>query len=165
MKIFYKTHTPAYRQLLHIVLFFLLIIQCTVVSAQKPASNQVAGVVYDQAGATIIGASVVIEGTTRGTITDITGKFNLETGSAKVKLTFSYLGFISQTVEVTPGSTFDITLVEESTQLEGFVVVGYGTQRKKDLTGAVAVVDVKEMKKMQPPTIGRLCRDRFLGFR
>ncbi len=163
MKIFYKTHTPTSSQLQHIVLFLLLILQCTVASAQKPASDHVAGVVYDQAGATIIGVSVVIEGTTRGTITDISGNFNLQIGSAKVKLTFSYIGFISQTVEVTPGSTLKITLVEESKQLEGVVVVGYGTQRKKDLTGAVAVVDIKEMKKMQPPTIGQALQGQVSG--
>ncbi len=163
MKIFYNTHTPTYRQLPHIVLFFLLIIQCSVASAQKPASDHVAGVVYDQAGATIIGVNVVIEGTTRGTITDVEGNFNLEIGSAKAKLAFSYIGFISQTVEVTPGSTLKITLVEESKQLEGIVVVGYGTQRKKDLTGAVAVVDVKEMKKMQPPTIGQALQGQVSG--
>ena len=163
MKIFYNTHTPTYRQLQHIVLFLILILQCNVASAQKPASDHVAGVVYDQAGATIIGVSVVIEGTTRGTITDISGNFNLQIGSAKVKLTFSYIGFISQTVEVTPGSTLKITLVEESKQLEGVVVVGYGTQRKKDLTGAVAVVDIKEMKKMQPPTIGQALQGQVSG--
>ena len=163
MKIFYNTHTLTCRRLQHIVLLFLLLIQCTLTSAQKPASDHVAGVVYDQAGATIIGVSVLIEGTTRGTITDIEGKFNLETGSAKAKLIFSYIGFISQTIEVTPGSTLKITLVEESKQLEGFVVVGYGTQRKKDLTGAVAVVDVKEMKKMQPPTIGQALQGQVSG--
>ncbi|MDO9255273.1 MAG: TonB-dependent receptor [Bacteroidales bacterium] len=163
MKIFYNTHTPIYRHLPVIVFFFLLLIQCNVVSAQKPASDHVEGVVYDQAGATIIGVSVLIEGTTRGTITDVEGKFNLEIGSAKAKLTFSFIGFISQTLEVTPGSTLKITLVEESKQLEGFVVVGYGTQRKKDLTGAVAVVDVKEMKKMQPPTIGQALQGQVSG--
>jgi TonB-linked SusC/RagA family outer membrane protein len=163
MKIFYNKHTSIYQRLPVIVLFFLLIIQCNVVSAQKPASDHVAGVVYDQAGATIIGVSVLIEGTTRGTITDVEGKFNLEIGSAKAKLTFSFIGFISQTLEVTPGSTLKITLVEESKQLEGFVVVGYGTQRKKDLTGAVAVVDVKEMKKLQPPTIGQALQGQVSG--
>jgi TonB-linked SusC/RagA family outer membrane protein len=163
MKIFYNTHTPIYRQLPVIVLFFLFLIQCNVVSAQNPASDHVAGVVYDQAGATIIGVSVLIEGTTRGTITDVEGKFNLEIGSAKAKLTFSYIGFISQTLEVTRGSTLKIILVEESKQLEGFVVVGYGTQRKKDLTGAVAVVDVKEMKKLQPPTIGQALQGQVSG--
>jgi len=163
MKIFYNTQTPIYQHLPVIVLFFLFLIQCNVVSAQKPASDHVAGVVYDQAGATIIGVSVLIEGTTRGTITDVEGKFNLEIGSAKAKLTFSFIGFISQTLEVTPGSTIKITLVEESKQLEGFVVVGYGTQRKKDLTGAVAVVDVKEMKKLQPPTIGQALQGQVSG--
>jgi len=163
MKIFYNTHTPIYQHLPVIVLFFILLVQCNVVSAQKPASDHVAGVVYDQAGATIIGVSVLIEGTTRGTITDIEGKFNLEIGSAKAKLTFSFIGFISQTLEVTPGSTLKITLIEESKQLEGFVVVGYGTQRKKDLTGAVAVVDVKEMKKLQPPTIGQALQGQVSG--
>ena len=143
------------------ILIMLLLLITSKVYSQS--AGVVTGTVYDNQGQTIVGASIVIDGTTKGTVTDMDGKFKLEIGSGKVQLTISYIGFVKQTVEATPGYNLTIVLVQNAQQLEGYVVVGYGTQRKKDLTGAVAVVDVKEMKKMQPPTIGQALQGQVSG--
>ena len=143
------------------ILIMLLLLITSKVYSQS--AGVVTGTVYDNQGQTIVGASIVIDGTTKGTVTDMDGKFKLEIGSGKVQLTISYVGFVKQTVEATPGYNLTIVLVQNAQQLEGYVVVGYGTQRKKDLTGAVAVVDVKEMKKMQPPTIGQALQGQVSG--
>lgn len=144
----------------HILIMLLLLITSKVYSQ---SAGVVTGTIYDNQGQTIVGASIVIDGTTKGTVTDMDGKFKLEIGSVKVQLTISYIGFVKQTVKAIPGYNLTIVLVQNAQQLEGYVVVGYGTQRKKDLTGAVAVVDVKEMKKMQPPTIGQALQGQVSG--
>ena len=113
------------------------------VRAQQVAS----GVVIDGAGGEpIIGASVLEEGTTNGTITDFDGNFQL-TVAPGAKLTFSYVGYKSQTVPATAG--MKIVLTEDSEVLEEVVVTGYTTQRKADLTGAVSAISAKDLEKQQ----------------
>ena len=113
------------------------------VRAQQVAS----GVVIDGAGGEpIIGASVLEEGTTNGTITDFDGNFQL-TVAPGAKLTFSYVGYKSQTLPATAG--MKIVLTEDSEILEEVVVTGYTTQRKADLTGAVSAISAKDLEKQQ----------------
>lgn len=100
------------------------------------------GVVVDQAEEPIIGASVRVVGTTIGTITDLDGKFTLEVPNGK-QVEISYIGYISQTI-----SDFKLTKVilkEDAQQLDEVVVVGYGTQKKAHLTGAIATVPIDEI--------------------
>lgn len=97
----------------------------------------VQGVVKDASGESIIGASVYETGTTNGTITDFDGKFSL-TVSPQGKLTISYIGYQTQTIEVASQTQFDIILKEDTKLLDEVVVVGYGTQRKEAVTGSVA---------------------------
>lgn len=100
------------------------------------------GVVVDQAEEPIIGASVRVVGTTIGTITDLNGKFTLEVPNGK-QVEISYIGYISQTI-----SDFKLTKVvlkEDAQQLDEVVVVGYGTQKKAHLTGAIATVPIDEI--------------------
>ena len=113
------------------------------VRAQQVAS----GVVIDGAGGEpIIGASVLEEGTTNGTITDFDGNFQL-TVAPGAKLTFSYVGYKSQTLPATAG--MKIVLTEDSEILEEVVVTGYTAQRKADLTGAVSAISAKDLEKQQ----------------
>lgn len=93
-------------------------------------------------GDPIIGASVAVEGTSTGTMTDIDGKFSLNV-SKGAKLTISYIGYIEQTVVIGDQKTLHVQLKEDSKQLEEVVVVGFGTQKKVNLTGSVGVIDNK----------------------
>lgn len=107
-------------------------------------TNTVTGQVVDETGETVIGASVVVEGTTNGTITDFDGKFTLNVPKGK-KIVVSFVGYASQTIAVQPGKTIKVILKEDSKMLDEVVVVGYGTQRVKDLTGAATNVKMDEI--------------------
>lgn len=105
---------------------------------------QVSGTVSDIKGEPMIGVSVLIKGTDNGTVTDFDGKYeiNVSTGT----LVFSFVGYTAQEIAIDGKSVIDVILSEESTLLESVVVIGYGTQKKKDLTSAVVVVDEKAIK-------------------
>ena len=98
------------------------------------------GTVKDNASEPIIGASVIISGSTRGTVTDLDGNFSIDASQGD-ELTVSYVGFKTQKVKVSGGSVA-VTLMEENASLEEVVVVG-AVMRKSDLTGSVAMVDSK----------------------
>lgn len=103
------------------------------------------GIVKDAMGETIIGASVVVKGTTNGTITGIDGDFILNGVSKGSTLVISYVGYVTQEVRF-DGQLINITLKEDSQALEEVVVVGYGVQKKANLTGAVATVNAKALE-------------------
>ncbi len=107
--------------------------------------QQVSGVVVDANGEPIIGANVVEKGTTNGTITDIDGKFFLSGVSGKT-LVVSYIGYISQEVTVREGAPVNVKLMEDTQKLEEVVVVGYGIQKKANLTGSVASVSTEDIQ-------------------
>lgn len=160
MKMFFKKQS-SFLQLSLVLLFSMLILQNNFLSAQSV--SRVNGTVLDQKGTPLIGVNVKVVGTSKGSITDIDGKFTIELGSTKANLTFTYLGYVSQTVTASSGSLLKIAMIEDTQLLDEVVVVGYGTQRKKDLTGAVGVVDTKEMKKMQSPNIGQALQGQVSG--
>ena len=97
-------------------------------------------------GEPLIGVNVAVKGTTIGIITDIDGNYTLEVPS-KSTIVFSYIGYQAQEVPVGNQSTINVTLKEDAQKLEEVVVVGYGTQKKVNLTGAVTAVSGKEMTK------------------
>lgn len=101
--------------------------------------KKVTGRITDATGEPIIGANVVEKGTTNGTVTDIEGNFSLEISDASVLL-ISYIGYSGQEIPVGSKSSFTIKLSEDSESLEEVVVVGYGTQKKVNLTGAVETI-------------------------
>lgn len=109
------------------------------VVATSKATATVSGVVKDEAGNPIIGASVVEKGTTRGVSTDLDGKFSFKAAPGAT-LQISYLGYGSKTVKAS--SNMEVVLMEDNALLEELVVVGYGQQKKVNLTGAVATVDM-----------------------
>ena len=107
---------------------------------------QVKGTVLDASGMSVIGASVLEKGTTNGVITDLDGNFEL-TVSPKGTLVISYVGFQTQEIQVNNQRNFKITLSEDTEVLDEVVVVGYGTMKKSDMTGAISSVDVDELAK------------------
>ena len=114
-------------------------------------SNTVTGVVVDANGEPIIGANVVVKGTTNGTITDIDGRFSLEAPGNAV-LSISYIGFNSKDVAVNGQTSLQVKLLEDTQKLDEVVVVGYGTQKKVNLTGSVSSVKFDEEMANRPIT-------------
>lgn len=111
-------------------------------------SKTVTGVVVDAAGVPVIGANVIVKGTTVGTITDFDGNYSLEVPENAV-LQISYIGYLTEEVTVGNKSSINVTLKEDSQALDELVVVGYGTMRKSDVTGSIATAKGEELVKQQ----------------
>ncbi len=107
--------------------------------------NEITGVVKDASGEPIIGASVVEKGTTNGTITDFDGKFTLSVSSGAV-LQISYIGYQTQELNAVAGKSLSVILKEDSEMLDEVVVVGFGTQKKVNLTGSVGIANAEELE-------------------
>lgn len=122
----------------------------------------VTGKVYDAAGEPIIGASVVIQGTTQGTITDIDGAFQLKAQPSQT-LVVSFLGYKDVILPVGNKNDFKITLEEDSKKLDEVVVVGYATQKKVNLTGSVASVSAKDIQDIPVANTATLLQGRLPG--
>jgi TonB-dependent starch-binding outer membrane protein SusC len=121
---------------------FMLIVQ------QTWAQNKtVSGKVSDEKGNPVSGASVLAKGTSTGTSTDATGTFKLSVPQSASVLVVSYVGYVSQEVSIASTDNISVTLQPEGSALTDVVVVGYGTVKKKDLTGAVASVKEKDFNK------------------
>ncbi len=108
-------------------------------------SKVVTGVVTDDTNQPLPGVAVVVTGTTIGTVTDFDGKYSLNVGDAK-KLTFSFIGFTSQTVDISGRSTINTKMQSDSKELDDVVVVGYGTMKKSDLSGSSVSVGEDALK-------------------
>lgn len=111
---------------------------CLVAFAQ---GRTITGKVIDGAGEPVIGANVSVLGTTNGTITDLDGNFSLSSVASDAKIQISFIGYITQTINVGNETNFSVTLAEDSETLDEVVVVGYGVQKKSDLTGSIGSVD------------------------
>jgi len=107
------------------------------------STTSVKGVVTDRTGEPLIGVSVSVEGTTIGSMTDIDGNYEIRVPSEHSKIKFSYIGYKDQIVDITGKTTIDIRMDEDNALLDEVVVVGYGTQKKASMSGAVAVVGSK----------------------
>lgn len=125
-----------------IITFFLLFFN-VICFAQ---SIGITGKVTDNTGEPIIGANIVVQGTKRGTVTDLDGKYSLTNVSSNATLSISYVGFSTQVLKVNGRSTINIVLKEDSKTLDELVVVGYGQMRKSDLTGAMSTVTSKTIQ-------------------
>ncbi|MEG0462536.1 TonB-dependent receptor [Bacteroides sp.] len=113
---------------------------------QKQKSKAISGVVIDESGEPIIGASILVEGTSIGTITNIDGRYSLADVPESAQLTVSYIGYKSIALSAKDKSLATITLHEDSKALDEVVVVGYGVQKKRDVTTAIASIRSSDMK-------------------
>lgn len=111
------------------------------VTAVSWAQTEIKGHVVDETGEGVIGATIMEKGTNNGTITDFDGNFTLKVSKAGAVITISYIGYDTQELPAKPD--MQVQLKEDNTTLSEVVVVGYQVQRKADLTGAVAVMDMK----------------------
>lgn len=114
---------------------------------QQAGKKVVKGVIKDESGLTVIGANVMEKGTANGTITDLDGCFTLEVAEG-AELLISYIGFNTQTISVKGQTSFSIILKEDSQSLDEVVVVGYGVQKKKLVTGATVQVKGEDLQKL-----------------
>ena len=121
---------------------------------QQPAKKQITGKVVDAQGEAIIGANIIETGTTNGTVTDIDGKFSLGVeDNATIRI--SYIGYLDQSITTAGQSAFTITLLEDTQALDEVVVVGYGVQKKANLSGAVEAVQGKRLENRSTNNIGQ----------
>ncbi len=124
--------------------------------------KEITGVVKDANGEPVIGANVSIKGTTTGTITDIDGKFVLSVPEG-VTLQISFIGYISKDVIVGNNKTFDIQLIEDAKKLDEIVVVGFGTQKKVNLTGSVSAVSGNELSGIPATSVANMLQGKLPG--
>ena len=129
----------------------------------QTTTNKISGVVLDQKGEPLIGASVLIKGTNTGTITDVEGAFVLPASDKSTTLLVSFIGYTSKEI-ATNGEKLRIVLTEDSNELKEVVVqVGYGSVKKKDATGSVSLISAKEFNKGQNVTPESLISGRISG--
>ena len=126
---------------------FLTLTGLAAVSFMLSAQDTVIrGRVVDSSGEVVIGAAIVLDGTTIGTVTDMDGQFSLKSPNIAGTLTVSSIGYSTQKVSFRGSRELSIVLQDDAELLEEVVVIGYGTIKKKDLTGAVASVGSREFE-------------------
>ena len=119
--------------------------------------------VKDRKGEPIIGANIMEKGTTNGTITDFDGKYTLKVKNAKSILVVSYIGYQTQEIPVGNGGKKDITMQDDSELMDEVVVIGYGTQRKGDVTSAISSVKSESFVKGAVTDAGQLIQGKVAG--
>ena len=140
------------------VLLFLAM-SVGVVSAQ---TSKVTGKVIGEDGEPVIGASIIVKGTTVGTVTDFDGNFMLDVPTKSV-LVISYIGYVTQEVPTAGKKSLEIILKEDTKTLDEVVVIGYGTQRKGDVTSSVASVKADNFVKGAVKDVGQLIQGKVAG--
>lgn len=126
---------------------FLLIALLSVFGLSASAQGlTIKGTVVDGTGEPLIGASVLVKGSTNGTSTDLDGNYTLHNVDKNATLEFRYVGYSTKEIAVKGQTKIDVTLTEDSAVLEDLVVIGYGTQKKSDVTGALSHVGAEELQ-------------------
>ncbi|MFV0310591.1 MAG: SusC/RagA family TonB-linked outer membrane protein [Dysgonomonas sp.] len=126
-------------------------------------SRQVTGVVKDITGETVIGASVVEKGTTNGTITDDDGSFSLRVSSDNAILVISFIGFQAQEISVKGKTIINVTMREDSELLSEVVVVGYGSQKKESVIGAISQLNTKDILQSPSANVSQAIAGKISG--
>lgn len=129
---------------------------------QAQTASNISGTVTSTSGEALIGVNIVVRGTSTGTVSDENGRFSITATSSDV-LYFSYTGYRGQEITVGSQSVINVTLEENIEILDEVVVVGYGTQRKEDLTGAVSVVNTEELTKQASNDVTQMMQGRVAG--
>jgi len=121
------------------------------------------GSVTDDQGLPLPGASVVVKGTTRGTTTDSNGQYTVSVHSSDEILQFSFIGFISKEIKIGIRTIINVQLLPDNSELEGVVVVGYGTQQKSDITGSVASISQRRLDLVPNRNIAQVLQGALPG--
>lgn len=131
-------------------------------SVNQKVKKTVSGTIVDETGLPVAGANVIEKGTTNGSITDMDGKFILPVSSDAV-LEVSYIGFLTAEVQVRDKDVLNIVLKEDAQKLEEVVVVGFGTQKKVNLTGSVSAISSKELEERPQPNVQNMLQGKIAG--
>ena len=142
-----------------ITFLMLLVVQGVVAQVLRNITGKVVDVNDDA----LVGATVSVPGQSLGTVTDLDGNFSLKVPSATVSLSVSYLGYKSQTVNIVGKNVVNVKLEENKSLLDEVVVVGYGVQRRKDVTGAVISVKPDDLKNMPSTNIMQSLQGKLPG--
>ena len=126
------------------------------------AQSVVKGTVNDEAGEPIIGATVKVQGTNAGAITDFNGNFSVQAAS-NATLNVSYVGYVPQTVNVNGRSNITVVLKEDAQVLNDVVVIGYGTMKKSDISGSVATINREQMERKVPVNVAQALQGAAAG--
>ncbi len=143
-----------------VFLLFLFTIALGLVSAQE---RTVTGKVTDQDGGPLPGVNILIQGTMRGAVTDMDGVYKIVVPGPDAVLVFSSVGFVKQSIVVGDKTTLDVVLAPELKSLDEVVVIGYGTQKKKEVTSAVATVKADEFNKGNVNSPAQLVQGKVAG--
>ena len=126
--------------------------------------TKISGVIIDESGTPLPGVGVIIEGTNRGAQSDFDGRYEIEVSTGE-KLSFSYIGMKTLSIVVGNESTINITMEEDASSLDEVIVVGYGSQKRSDLTGAISSISGKDLDKLQVSDPSQLLLGRMAGVR
>lgn len=158
------TETSTFR-VLSLLLCFCFFIPAMNVSASSLQADKfkVSGIVKDATGEPVIGASVVEKGTTNGTVTDLDGNFNLSVASNST-IVISFIGYSDQEFHISKDNmVLNVNLKEDTEMIDEVVVVGYGVQKKENLTGSVAAVNFKDVASMPVANTANMLQGRLPG--
>jgi len=144
----------------HTLIKWLMLFFVGYIGAQNLDIN---GTVLDNSGLPIPGVNVIVKNTSKGTVTDFDGNFSLTDIKSGTTLTFSFIGYITKDVVVTNANALSVQLEEDLATLDEVVVVGYGVQRKKELTGAVSVVASEAIEKLNPQRVEQALQGQIAG--
>lgn len=139
-----------------------IILSTEIVQGIQQGQIKVTGIVKDANGEPIIGANVIVKGQSTGTITDIDGRFVLDTPKDAI-LQITYIGYVSQEVKVSGKKELNIILKEDTETLDEVVVVGYGTMKKRDITGSVSSVNTSVLTAGSTPSAADALQGRIAG--
>lgn len=142
--------------------FMLLMIWLTGTTVGLAQNITISGVVSDETGQPLAGASILEKSTSNGAQTDFDGKFTVNAGTNST-LVVSYLGFVTQEITISGKSTINVVLLEDKEALDEVVVIGYGTQKKSDLTGATSSISSDDILVAPVTNIGLALQGRAAG--
>ncbi|MEO9511236.1 MAG: TonB-dependent receptor [Flavobacteriaceae bacterium] len=145
-------------------LIFFLLLTISFMGFSQNQSITLQGTIVDEGGIPLAGVNVLVEGTINGTQTDFDGNYSIS-GSAGDVLIFSYIGMKTQSVTIGSNRTINITMIEDASKLDEIVVIGYGTQKKSDLTGSISSLSGDGLDKLQVGDASQLLLGRMAGVR
>ena len=147
----------------HLIRSFLLVLLLASTLSAHAQQRQVSGTIKDEQGTPLPGVNVVVKGTATGTSSDATGNYTANINPGEDLLVFSFIGYVTQEINVGNATTVDVTMAPDVQTLSEVIVTGYGKERRSDLTGAVAVVDFNKIKDTPRASVLQTLQGRVPG--
>ncbi|GAA5225299.1 TonB-dependent receptor [Membranihabitans marinus] len=145
------------------LIFILTVMTSSTLFAIDVMAVNINGTILNQSGEPLIGVNVLVKGSDKGTVTDFDGKYQLQDVDEQAVLVFSYIGYVSQEIAVNGRTTINVELMEDVQALDEIVVIGYGSQKRSDLTGAVGSVNVDQLRQRPTPSLNQGLAGKISG--